>query len=185
MLLSLYLSVVSRLLLISEPVFQLGLEYVGSSEGKTTSEVLASIADVMCNKVAYIVQPERKKLISIALLKLMSTCEQVVLHRICGIFLAVSETLNDIMKSDLTGKFIDSLCVIDFESNRDGDEVVTENDVRKKRLASRDVVYTVDLIQLFRNEVNNLRMRVGETHFNELLSTIDVETMQMAKPFLD
>lgn len=77
MLLSLYLSVVSRLLLISEPVFQLGLEYVGSKEGKTGSEVLASIAEVMCNKIAYIVQPERRKLISIALLKLMSTCEQV------------------------------------------------------------------------------------------------------------
>ncbi|CAL8143654.1 unnamed protein product [Orchesella dallaii] len=185
MLLSLYLSVVSRLLLISEPVFQLGLEFVASSEGKTTHEVLTTITDVMCNKVSYIVQPERKKLISIALLKLMSTCEQNVLHRLCGIFLAVAETLNDIMKSDLTGKFIDSLCVIDFESTRDSDEVVTENDLRKKRLAARDVVYTVDLVQLFRNEVNNLRIRVGDAHFTELLSTVDVETMQMAKPFLE
>lgn len=78
-----------------------------------------------------------------------------------------------------------SLCVIDFESSRESDEVVTENDLRKKRLASRDVVYTVDLIQLFRNEVNNLRIRVGETSFTELLSTVDVETMQLAKPFLE
>jgi hypothetical protein len=74
---SLFLSVVSRLLLISEPVFQVGLEYVGSSEGKSASEVLSTIADVMCSKISYIVQPERKKLISIALLKLMSTGDPV------------------------------------------------------------------------------------------------------------
>lgn len=77
MLLSLYFSVVSRVLLISGEVFQLGLEYVGSREGKTGSEVLQQMVEVMCAKVQYIVQPERRKLISIALLKLMSTCEQV------------------------------------------------------------------------------------------------------------
>jgi len=74
---SLFLSVVSRLLLISEPVFQAGLDLVSSAEGKPSSEVLSTITDVMCNKITYIVQPERKKLISIALLKLMSTGEPV------------------------------------------------------------------------------------------------------------
>lgn len=74
--------------------------------------------------------------------------------------------------------------MIDFETPRE-DEVVTENDLRKKRLASRDVVYTVDLAQLFRNEVNNLRVRIGDTIFADLMSTVDVETMQAVKPFLD
>lgn len=93
-----------------------------------------------------------------------------------------------------------SLCVIDFDSQNQpsmqnqhnnpspvetNDEIVTENDLRKKRLAARDVVYTVDLIQLFRHEVNNLRMRVGEANFTELLSTVDVETMQLAKTYLE
>jgi hypothetical protein len=62
---------------------------------------------------------------------------------------------------------------------------VTENDFRKKELASRDVVYTLDLGQLFRNEVTNLRVRLGEVHFNDVISTIDVETMALAKPFLE
>jgi len=184
MLMSLFLSVIARLLLISEPVFQLGVECVSSSEGKSASEVLTRLLEVMCTKILYIVQPERKKLISIALLKLMSTADKVVLHHVCGIFLAVSETLNDILKTDLSGKTVDSLCMIDFETPRE-DEVVTENDLRKKRLASRDVVYTVDLAQLFRNEVNNLRIRIGDINFADLMSTVDVETMQAVKPFLD
>jgi len=78
-LMSLFLSVVSRLLLISEPVFQVGIENVASSEGKSATEVLSTITDVMCSKISYIVQPERKKLISIALLKLMSTGDPVSL----------------------------------------------------------------------------------------------------------
>jgi hypothetical protein len=77
------------------------------------------------------------------------------------------------------------LCVIDFDSTRDREEVVTENDLRKKRLASRDVVYTMDLVQLFRNEVNNLRMRMGEVAFNKVLDTVDAETLQMAKPYIE
>jgi hypothetical protein len=76
-LMALFLSVVSRLLLISEPMFQVGLDFVAMSEGKSSTEVLATIMDVMCKKISYIVQPERKKLISISLLKLMSTCEPV------------------------------------------------------------------------------------------------------------
>jgi len=52
-------------------------------------------------------------------------------------------------------------------------------------VASRDVVYTVDLNQLFRNEVNNLRVRLGETNFLEVMNTVDVETMAMAKTFLE
>ena len=64
-------------------------------------------------------------------------------------------------------------------------ELVTENDFRKRSLASRDVVYTLDLGHLFRNEVTNLRGRLGETQFNEVMSTIDVETMALAKPFLE
>lgn len=74
---------------------------------------------------------------------------------------------------------------MDFESHRDTDEVVTENDLRKKRLASRDVVYTIDLIQLFRNEVNNLRSRLGEINFNDKMNTVDAETLAMAKGFLE
>jgi len=75
--------------------------------------------------------------------------------------------------------------VIDFESQRESEEVVTENDLRKKRLASRDVVYTVDLIQLFRNEVKNLRMRMGEVAFSGVLDSVDAETLQMAKTYID
>lgn len=76
-LLALFLSVVARLLLISEGMFQVGLDLVATSEGKPSAEVLATILDTMSSKVPYIVQPERKKLICISLLKLMSTCQPV------------------------------------------------------------------------------------------------------------
>jgi len=60
-------------------MFQFGLESVASSEGKSTSEALCTIVDVLCDKFPNIVQLERKKLICIGLLKLLATADQVYL----------------------------------------------------------------------------------------------------------
>jgi len=81
--------------------------------------------------------------------------------------------------------FCSSLCEVDFDAAPENEEWATENDMRKKRLAAQDVVYTVDLHQLFRNEVGNLRLRLGEPTFTEVMSTVDVETMQMVKSHLE
>jgi len=79
-----------------------------------------------------------------------------------------------------------SLCVIDFEApvSSDPAEGVTENDLRRKRLASTDVVYSVDLLAVFQQEIINLRARLGDTAFYDLLSTVDVETMANVKAFM-
>lgn len=77
---SLFLSVVSRLLLIGEPVFQLGLlECSATTDSPSTpATVLDRIVEVMCTKTLVVVQPERKKLICLALLKLMATGDEVL-----------------------------------------------------------------------------------------------------------
>jgi len=79
LLMSLFLSVVSRLLLIGEPVFQLGLQECSASTDEPTTPltVMDRIVEVMCTKVLVIVQAERKKLICLALLKLLATGEPV------------------------------------------------------------------------------------------------------------
>jgi hypothetical protein len=79
MLMSLFLSVVSRLLLIGEPVFQLGLieASVATDSPSTPATVLDRLIEVMCTKVLLIAQAERKKLICLALLKLMAIGDEV------------------------------------------------------------------------------------------------------------
>ena len=127
-LLSIYLGLVSRLLVISEPVFRYGLQLVSEAENVNQAQVLETIVNAMRNRHVD-THPERQKIIAIALLKLMSTGEQVsqsfvviswlllnfflvlfpkiILHNICGIFLCVTETLNDITKTDLNGATIE------------------------------------------------------------------------------
>ena len=47
-----------------------------------------------------VTQPERRKLLSLALTSLMNSGSPVVLQRIYGLLLNVTETLNDIMRQD-------------------------------------------------------------------------------------
>ena len=67
----------------------------------------------------------------------------------------------------------------------DAGDTITPKDIRKRVIAARDVVFSVDLIQLFRNEVCSLRLKLGDAGFNDLMSTVDVETMEGAKAFLE
>ena len=63
-------------------------------------DVAGQLLDVWIDKMPCVTQPERRKLLSLALTSLMSTGSPLVLRRIYGLLLNVTETLNDIMRPD-------------------------------------------------------------------------------------
>ena len=63
-------------------------------------DVAGQLLDVWIDKMPCVTQPERRKLLSLALTSLMSTGSPLVLQRIYGLLLNVTETLNDIMRTD-------------------------------------------------------------------------------------
>ena len=69
---------------------------------------LGRVLDVWLDKMLSVTQPERKKLLSLALASMLTSGAPVVLHRIFAIFVNVTETLNDITRNDEeTGKIIE------------------------------------------------------------------------------
>lgn len=69
---------------------------------------LGRALDVWLEKMVHVTQDDRKKLLSLALVSLLTSGAPVVLERIFGIFVNVTETLNDITRNDEeTGKIIE------------------------------------------------------------------------------
>ena len=101
MLMSMHLSIVSRMLLSYKNEFHEFVNELSQMMGHTNpDDVAGQLLDVWIDKMPCVTQPERRKLLSLALTSLMSTGSPLVLQRIYGLLLNVTETLNDIMRTD-------------------------------------------------------------------------------------
>ena len=105
MLMSMHLSIVSRMILSYKNEFHQFINELTQIIGQhsNSDEVSGQLLDVWIDKMPCVTQPERRKLLSLALTSLMSTGSPLVLQRIFGLLLNVTETLNDIMRTDEGG----------------------------------------------------------------------------------
>jgi len=180
MLMSLHLSILSRLLLVSPAAFQQLTLNTASAIGSNHSDVAGKILDVWLDKMACVTAPERRKLLSLALASLITTESPVVLARIYAVFLNIAETLNDVTKPDDNGGTIDCLMagVGDGSVVLDTDDIdyETEHDSRKRHVAMQDPVHTIVLKDFFQSQVNILAGQLGENNYKEMINNVDVET---------
>lgn len=95
MVMSLYLAIVSRTLLISQAVFSQVLQGM-SARGAAFEQIL----DVWLARMPCVVNREKKKLLGLALASLLTAQNEVVYERTPTIVKRLCETLNDIMKED-------------------------------------------------------------------------------------
>ena len=100
MLMSMHLSIISRLILNYNSEFHEFLNCMASQDNANSDQMAGKILDVWMDKMPCVTQPDRRKLLSLALVSLMNTGSPVILQRIYGILLNVTETLNDIMRPD-------------------------------------------------------------------------------------
>ncbi len=100
MLMSMHLSIVSRMILSYNNEFQEFLTQVANEDNCGSDLIAGQILDIWIDKMPCVTQPDRRKLLSLALTSLISTGSPVVLQRIYGLLLNVTETLNDIIRQD-------------------------------------------------------------------------------------
>lgn len=181
-LMSLYLSILSRILLVSRDTFIETISKLSENIQQTPDEVLNKILDVWLQRMPLITQMERKKLLGLALSSLLVSNFRFVYEKFHGIVLAVTEVLNDITRTDETGAHIDALLY--SAENDDQSSYDTDHEYRKKQLALRDPVHTIVLEEYFRSQIQNLQSDVGPAEFENFISTLDPPTLAQAREFV-
>jgi len=178
MLMSLHLSILSRLILASHSLFASLCLSTAGKLGSNHNDVAGKVLDVWCDKMPCVTAPERRKLLALALASLLTTESPVVLSRVYIVFLNIAETLNDVTRPDESGGAIDSLMagVGDVVLDTDDIDYETEHDSRKRQIAMQDPVHTIVLKEYVQDQVNRMAQQLGETNYKELIMNVDVET---------
>lgn len=178
MLMSLHLSILSRLILASHALFSQLCVSTAAAVYSNHNDVAGKVLDVWCDKMACVTAPERRKLLALALASLLTTESPVVLSRIYTIFLNIAETLNDITRPDENGGVVDSLMAGVTDSILDTDDIdyETEHDSRKRQVAMQDPVHTVVLKEYVQAQVTVMAQQLGENNYKEIIMNVDVET---------
>merc|ERR1711936_162376 len=178
MLMSLHLSILSRLILASHSLFASLCLTTATKLNSNHNDVAGKVLDVWCDKMPCVTAPERRKLLSLALSSLLTTESPVVLSRVYIVFLNVAETLNDVTRPDEQGGIIDSLMagVGDVVLDTDDIDYETEHDSRKRQIAMQDPVHTIVLKEYVQAQVTRMAQQLGETNYKEIIMNVDVET---------
>ena len=199
MLMSLHLSILSRIILTSHTLFSsLCLtvatnlnsnhnDVAGKNVLSTNFNLVANlkfvsppgkVLDVWCDKMPCVTAPERRKLLALALASLLTSESPVVLSRVYLVLLNIAETLNDVTKQDEHGGIIDSLMagVGDVVLDTDDIDYETEHDSRKRQIAMQDPVHTIVLKDYVQSQVNTMARQLGETNYKEIINNVDIET---------
>merc|ERR1712037_537819 len=147
MLMSLHLSILSRLILASHSLFAALCLTSATRIGSNHNDVAGKVLDVWCDKMPCVTAPERRKLLALALASLLTTESPVVLQRVYIVFLNIVETLNDVTKTDDVGATVDSLMagVGDVVLDTDDIDYETEHDSRKRQIATEDPTEAMDI----------------------------------------
>ncbi|XP_055941149.1 importin-11-like [Argiope bruennichi] len=184
---SVYMSLLSRVILHNQTCFGNILQKRANESHKDVGTILGELLDVWLDKMPVVNPIQRRKLMGLALTCLLTSNSDVVHERVCGIFLSVVEVLNDIIpvtKSENGVLLPDLLMMNPDDFSQQDEEIETEQDRRKRELSRQDPVHTVVLRDYLYNQVMALQQSVGATKFQELMSTVDIETMQQLEGYL-
>lgn len=158
---SMYLAILSRVLLASHAVFSETLSVMAQQYSQNEQDILANIIDVWTVKMCYVSQEEQRKLLGLALTNLLTTQSRPILERFGSIMVNILEALNDISKEDENGVIMDSLVLTEGRSpsyfHEDSDRYYeTDHDQRKKQLIISDPVHNIILKDYLQSQVRFL-----------------------------
>ncbi|KAJ8915196.1 hypothetical protein NQ315_015419 [Exocentrus adspersus] len=186
---SMYLCILSRVLLSSHDIFTRVLNIVAQSHNETDEVTLGHIMDVWLDKMRNVSQLDQRKLLGLALANLLTTRSRTVLQRFGLIMLNILESLNDITKTEENGIMTDSLVLSEGQSpshfDEDGDSYYeTDHDQRKKQLILSDPVHTIVLKDYLQSQIYELRNHVGLQQYQQLLQAVDADTISQLKEYI-
>ena len=193
-LMTMYLSIIARILWFYKDIFiQIISELtrkVAGNEGREEA-VLGQIIRVWVNRMTFTIQPERRKLLALALCSLLgANSPPSVLQHFPLIISNIVETLNDMTKYDNIGydieHAIDSLSLSGqpSPSQYEDEDYGNKHEQRKKRLAFSDPLSRVSLKDTLQNQLITLRRLVGDNQYSRLMLTISPEIEEQLKHYV-
>ncbi|XP_025833971.1 importin-11-like isoform X1 [Agrilus planipennis] len=187
MLLSMYLSIVARVLLSSHGIFTEIISLVARKENNNEHNVLASILDVWISKMSNVTNIERRKLVGLALVNLLTTQSRPVMERFKGIIERILEVLHDVSKTDENGATVDSLVLTEGQSpshfQPESENYETDHDQRKKQLILLDPVHNIVLKDYFQSQLLELQRQIGPVNFEQMLQMVDPDVLLQIKKY--
>ncbi|ESO88153.1 hypothetical protein LOTGIDRAFT_219538 [Lottia gigantea] len=187
--LSMYLTLISRVILQNQTVFWSVVEKVASDTQRNSQTILQRLLDTYGDKIDSITQPERRKISALALSSLLSINHSIVGEKFSCIIHLCVEVLHDVCQKDDHGKNYDSLVfgeddiIENYQYSNDDDysDIPTQHDIRKKNLSRTDPVHSVSLKDFVMNQVRQCEQVQGHTNFNRMMSDVDYEIIKQLK----
>ncbi|KAK9880322.1 hypothetical protein WA026_010202 [Henosepilachna vigintioctopunctata] len=188
MVMSMYLTIFSRVLLSSHTIFSQVLNNLASLYNETVETTMGKIMDVWLFRMPIASQTEQRKIMGLALSYILTTQSRPVLERFGKIMIQILETLNDITKTDETGVSSDSLVLSEGRSpsyfHDEGDSYETDHVQRKKQLILIDPVHTIVLKDYFQSQILVLKNQLGPSQYEQLIGLMDSDTMSQLKEYV-
>ncbi|XP_005191472.2 importin-11 [Musca domestica] len=202
MLMGMYLTMVARVLLISQQVF---MEVIQELQ---QPNALETILDVWITKMPLVTELEKIKLFSLAFLSIFSN-NPILLERFPAIMQNIGDALFEVMREDDDGqqsltddpnapqenkpiKYCDSLVFAD-EYDLDTSSYCTMDDFdyktyhydRCRQLSLKDPVHKIALPQYIEWQLGNLRTQLGDEGYQQLMRTVYPAVLERFSQFVN
>ncbi|KAK6643744.1 hypothetical protein RUM43_000007 [Polyplax serrata] len=186
MVMSMYFTVICRVLLYSKDVFSQVLEKAASLKSRMAESLLEQILIVWNKVMPLVTQLEKRKLFALALSSLLTVQSSVVLSQFSAIVRNIVEALNDVMGMDNLSAELNSLMLAEdgyTVEDEDADEG-SKIERRKKELNEYDPVYKIELKAYLQSQLDGLKDQIGQNNFESLLQTLDDEILEQCRMYI-
>ncbi|XP_075979349.1 importin beta11 [Anticarsia gemmatalis] len=206
MVLSVQLSLVSRVILLSTDLFYKAVQEASNGVAEYDSDpakVLNRLLHVWTEKMNLITQVERWKVVGLGLAALLTTQNATVLQRFSAILMNLTEVLNDVMKAEDNGSYIDGLLAPPGSrpasplegrggaarwgaggAGGAGDSRDLPHEQRRRRLVAAHPAHAIDLRAVIHHQLETLKSQVGAETFDRLIQSTDRETLQQIREYI-
>ncbi|CAK1580830.1 unnamed protein product [Parnassius mnemosyne] len=200
MVLSVQLCLLSRVILLSSDLFYKAIEEAAHGLVEYDSDpvkVLNRVLHVWTEKMNLVTQVERWKVVGLGLAALLTTQNATVLQRFPAILLNLTEVLNDIMKTEENGTYVDGLVAppgsrpaspleglggaARWGGGATGD---SPHERRRRRLSALNPAHVVDLRLVTHHQLETLKNQVGAETFERLLQSTERDTLQQIREYI-
>ncbi|XP_013200822.1 importin-11 [Amyelois transitella] len=200
--LSVQLSLVSRVILLSSDLFYKAVQEAAASLTEydhDPGKVLNRLLQVWTENMNLVTQVERWKVVGLGLAALLTTQNATVLERFPAILLNLTEVLNDVMKTEDNGAHVDGLVAPPGSrppsplegrggaarwGDARGGDCNTPHELRRRRLAAAHPARVIDLRAVVHHQLETLKGQVGAETFDRLIQATDHETLQQIREYI-
>ncbi|XP_067934754.1 importin-11-like [Watersipora subatra] len=188
MVMSLYLCLVSRLIMNSQQLFLLYLAEYSHTHHYQEADVLREFLRTWFESLDCISQSERRKICALAIATLIPTGLGAAAEGLDPMVNACVQVMHDICTSmSVEGKLIvTDTAYLDPEDPTQVTELTYNNmhEQRKQEVSKRDLVFNIKLHEFVYSKLGELCTMIGEGGYQQLMSTIDQDIISQLQNFM-